>query len=118
LNVTIQVQRRASNPGRNSLNEPAYGPESAWPVVYSNLACRIEYVDRTMQFTQTGERVVLDKTLLYVEPEITIHPEDRITITGTDAATESGAFYIVMDVYPESNSVGDVHHYVVEIEPH
>lgn len=45
LNTTIQVQRRPSNPARNSLNEPNYGAESSYPTIYSGIWCRIEYWD-------------------------------------------------------------------------
>ena len=110
-------------PARNVLNEPNYGDESTWPTVYTNLWVRIEYPDMQMEFTETGERVKLPQSSvsgveMYIEPTYTIQPEDRITITSCDDASLINQLYIATAVYPENDSVGNVHHYVVELQIH
>lgn len=118
LNIQITVQRR-SELDRNVLNEPDYGPEADYPVVYDSAWARIEYNSKSMVFTDTGERVTLGgQTILMVEPEIQIQAEDRVTIVSTDDPEQLNKTYIIMEVYNEWNSVGNVHHYVATIEVH
>ena len=123
LNYQVTVTRRAAVPARNSLNEPGYGAESSWPAVYTNLAVRIEYPDLQMEFTETGERIKLPQSSvsgvdMYVEPQYTIKPEDRVTVTVASDASLVGQLYIATAVYPENDSMGNVHHFVCELQIH
>ena len=117
LNTQVKVQRRSAA-SRNALGEPSYGDESAYPTTYALLDVRIEFWDEQMQFTEIGERVVPTKLEMYVEPDSTIQAEDRVTILTSDAAAIVGQLYLVSSVYPEWNSVGDVHHYICELTVH
>lgn len=119
LNMQVRVQRRPANPARNSLNEPAYGNESSYPVVYDMMWARIEYVEEQMVFTDTGERVKLSgQTALYVEADFLLKPMDRITIQTSDNPALIGQLYLIQTVYSEWNSMGNVHHYVCDIQVH
>jgi hypothetical protein len=71
-----------------------------------------------MEWTEAGERVVPKELDMYVEPTITIQPEDRVTITASDAAPIVGQLYLATAVYPEWNSVNQVHHFLVELSVH
>ena len=117
LNITIKVQRR-SGTTRNALNEPDWGDESAYPVVYASIYARIEVVDRNMQYTETGERVTETKTLLFFEPTYTILPEDRITVLSSNNSNIQNQLFLVYDVVPEWDSIGNVHHFVAELQVH
>src|SRR5438309_601396 len=97
LNTQVKVQRRASS-SRNSLNEPSYGAEGSYPVAYATLDVRIEFWDKTMEWTEVGERIVPNQLYMYVEPEYTINPEDRITIISSDATPIVGQLYLVTAV--------------------
>lgn len=57
LNSTVNVQRRPANPSRNALNEPNYGTEASYPIVYPNLDVRIEYDTQQFVFAEGGLRV-------------------------------------------------------------
>lgn len=122
LNMTVKVQRRASS-SRNALNEPSYGAEANYPVIYASIPTRIEYPSMAMVFTETGERVTLPEsatlgTQMFFEPNYTINPEDRITVLTSDDASIVGQLYIVMSVFPEWGAMGQVHHYIAEIQVH
>lgn len=122
-NVQVNVLRRDPSAARNSLNEPDYGEETGWPVAYGNLWVRIEYPDEQLAFTETGERVQLPTSAaagvnMYVEPEITIKLEDRVVIASMDDRSLLGQLYIVTAVYPEWDSIGAAHHYIVELSTH
>ena len=110
-------------PSRNALNEPDYGAEASYPTVYTDLWTRIEYPDLQMEWTETGERVKLPQSSvsgvdMYVESDITIQPEDRITITLSPDPALVGQLYLATAVYPENDGMGNVHHYVVELQIH
>jgi hypothetical protein len=115
--TTVTVQRRTAA-SRNALGEPDYGAEADYPTVYSGLQVRIEFVDEAMEWTEAGERVVPKELDMYVEPTITMQPEDRVTITASDAAPIVGQLYLATAVYPEWNSVNQVHHFLVELSVH
>jgi len=122
LNLTVTVQRRPSNPARNSLNEPNYGAESGYPVVYTNMPTRIEYPGEKMQFTETGERVALPEGVfgveMFIDPSYTVLPEDRVTVTGSDDASLLNQRYIVMSVIPQWDSVGNMSHAIATLQIH
>lgn len=123
MNTQVTVQRRPANPVRNALGEPSYGEEADYPVVYTNLWTRIEYPDMIAQFTETGERIALASGTasgvnMYVEPDYTIEPEDRITITSHPDPNLVGQLYLAHAVYPEYGGVNGVHHYIIELQIH
>jgi hypothetical protein len=115
--TTVTVQRRTAA-SRNALGEPDYGAEADYPTVYSGLQVRIEFVDEAMEWTEAGERVVPKELDMYVEPTITIQPEDRVTITASDAAPIVGQLFLVTTVYPEWQGFNNVHHYICELSKH
>lgn len=115
--MQVRVQRRPASPIRNALNEPSYGNESGYPIVYDMIWTRIEYVDQTMVFTESGERVKLDATtVMYIEPDYILKPMDRITVQTSDNPSLIGQLYLVHAVYSEWNAVGNVSHFIVEIQ--
>ena len=121
--MAVNVQRRPANPVRDSLNEPAYGAEASYPVVYANMPTRIEFPGAQLQFTEAGERSVYPQSVvtgtdMYVDPDYTILVEDRITITQSDDASLIGQLFIVMSVTPDWNGVGDLHHTVATLQAH
>lgn len=119
LNMQVRVQRRPANPSRNALNEPAYGNESSYPIVYDMIWVRIEYVEEQMVFTETGERVKLaGMTAMYVEPTYVLKPMDRVIVQTSDNPGLIGQLYLIQTVYSEWDSVGNVHHYVCDIQVH
>lgn len=124
LNTQVTIQRRPAVPSRNSLGEPDYGTEASYPAIYTNLWVRIEYPDMQAQFTETGERIALASGAasgvdMYVEPEFTIQPEDRVTITTSPDPALVGQLYLAHAVYPEYGSLSStVHHHVVELQIH
>ena len=127
LNSTVQVQRRSSNPSRNTLNEPNYGAESSWPMIYTNLAVRIEYEPEKMQWTPTGERVNPNPSdfFMYVDDtnptdgtKTTVNIEDRVTILTADEPGIIGKLYIVTAVFSEWDSMGNRHHTIAQMQVH
>lgn len=121
-NYTVKVQRRTTS-SRNALNEPDYGTEANYPVAYASISVRIEFPDQQTEFTETGERVKMPMSAIsgvdmYVDPAYTIAVEDRVTILTCDDASLIGQLYLVLAVYPENDSMGNVHHYVCELQVH
>ena len=119
----MTIRRRDPSAARNSLNEPDYGDETTWPIIYSDRWVRTEYPDLQMQFTETGERIMLPSSAasgvnMYVESDTTVLAEDRVIITSIDDATLINQLYIVTAVFPEYNAMGDTHHYIVELQIH
>jgi hypothetical protein len=122
-NIQIKVQRQPANPGVNVLNEPNLGSDSTWPVVndpygHTTHSVRIEFNQENAQYLPTGERIVQQQTLMFVDPNDDILPQDRITIVSSDIHTDLPSFFIVQDIWPEYNAVGDVNHYMAELQPH
>lgn len=121
---SVNVQRRASNPARNSLNEPNYGQISTWTTVYSALAVRIEYDPEKMTWNETGERVNPSPSnfFMYVPDlldngtPINLFPEDRITIVQSDDNTIIGRLYVVTAVFGEWDSLGNRHHSIIQMQ--
>lgn len=119
LNLTVTIQRRAANPARNALNEPNYGAESGYTTVYSNIYGRIEYQPERVYWNESGERVnVSEGTFLFLEPDYIVKPQDRVTITTADNTDLINKLYIATAIFSEWNSVGNVHHYVVQLAVH
>jgi hypothetical protein len=116
-NITIRVQRRPIST-TNSLNEPDYGDEANYPIVYDNVLARYEAVEHTLQFNEQGERVEEVNTTLMVEPEIQLLPMDRITCLTSDDPQMVNKLYILQDVHTRWDAIGNVHHYVGEIQVH
>lgn len=118
------MQRRDANPSRNALGEPDYGDEADYPTIYTDLWVHIEYPDMVTQFNETGERVALASGSstgvdMYVEPEYTIKPEDRITITSSPDPNLVGQLYLAHAVYAEFGALlSNVHHQIVELQIH
>lgn len=100
------------------MNEPSYGNDASYPVEYASIPVRIEFESEKMQFQTSGERVSQQRVYMYVEPQYPILEEDRITVLAADDATLVGQLYIVMTAQPEWNAVGNVHHYICELEIH
>ena len=120
--MTVKVQRRTATT-RNALNEPNYGSEANYPVIYSSMWARIEYPDKNTEFNETGERVKLAQSVtsgvqMFFEPTYTILEEDRITVLTSDNASLVNNLYLVMSVTPEWDGLGKVHHYVAELQVH
>ena len=119
LNTQVSVQRRSSGIPRNPLNEPAYGKEATWTVVYNTIWVRIEYSPEATQYTQLGERVNAGSgTFMYFEPTYVIFPQDRITVVGSDDVSLVNKLYIVLAYFNEWDSLGNKHHSVVQIQTH
>ena len=122
-NIQVTIQRRPANPGVNAFNEPNIGSDSTWPVVndpYGNVThdVRIEFNQESVQYLPTGERISQQQTLMFVDPNDDIKPQDRVTIVQSDINTDLPSFFIVQDIWPEYNSVGDVNHMLAELQPH
>lgn len=115
LNATVTVQRRIEL-SRNTLNEPVYGNESDYPVIYPDEYVRIEYESQSMQFTTAGERVDPTKVLMYIEN--LVYEEDRVTVLTSDDPSQVGMLFLIKTVQPEWNAVGNVHHYLCELMVH
>ncbi len=123
FNYQVKIQRRSATPGVNALNEPNYGDELTWPVVNDFLgnpthAVRIEFDSEMMTFTPTGERVVQRQTLMFISPEDDVRPEDRVTVVQSDVNPNLNNYFIVYAVWPENDSVGNVSHYVADLQVH
>jgi hypothetical protein len=116
-NMTMRVQRRPVST-MNALNEPDYGDEANYPVIYANAMARYESITHVLEFNEQGERVEEKQTLLYVEPDILLEPMDRITVLTCDDSTMVGKLYLLQDVHPRFDSVGNVHHYLGELNIH
>lgn len=115
LNATVKIQRRVES-SRNALNEPVYGTESGYPIIFNNEPVRIEYESQSMQFTSAGERVDPTRVIMYVENLVL--EEDRITVLTSDDPDQIGLLFLAKTVQPEWNAVGNVHHYLVELMVH
>ena len=121
LNYTVKIQRRADSSGVNSLGEPAYGDASTWPIIPDprgnpTHTVRIEFNVENMQFSPTGERVIQKETLMFVRADDSLAPEDRITILNTNIDSQLNTYFIVLAVWPENDAVGNVAHYVGELQ--
>jgi hypothetical protein len=117
-NITVSVQRKPANPPRNALNEPNYGNEGAWPFAYATMNTRIEYEVEELQFLHTGERVSENKIEMYVDSTLTLFPEDRIVILTADHPNLLGQLFIVLNVKPAWDALGNVHHYESLLQIH
>lgn len=115
LNAQVTIQRRAST-SRNVLNEPDYGPEPNYPVVYALADVRIEFEQQRMGFTEGGERVDPSRVLMYIEDPVL--EEDRVTVISTDDPTLQGELFLIRTVQPEWDAVGTLHHYLCELMVH
>lgn len=127
LNSSVTIQRRSSNPARNILNEPNYGVESTWPVIYTNLAVRIEYQPEKMEWTPLGERVNPNPSdfFMYVDDtnapdgtKLSVNVEDRVTVTIADEPAIIGRLYIITAVFSEWDSMGNRHHTIAQMQVH
>lgn len=121
FNYSVKIQRRAANPSTNELNEPSYGDPSTWPVVNdpsgnTTHKVRIEYVKEEMNFTPTGERITQKQTLMFVSADDDIRPEDRVTIQPSTVNPNLNNYFIVLNIWPENDAVGNVSHYVAELQ--
>lgn len=119
LNQTIQVQRRTGT-ARNQLNEPDWGLESNYSVVYPAVPIRIEYVPEQVQWTLQGERVNPNQsqTFIFFEPQWLINIQDRVTFLQSDDPVLINRLYIVIAVFSEWDSMGNTHHRVAQIAVH
>ena len=121
LNITVKVQRRnaPSVVGMNALNEPNYGVDSSLPIVYADIWTRIEYNEFDLLYTETGERINPGAgTYMFVDSDIILMPQDRVTILTSDNPDVVGAVYIIKEVYGEWDSVGNLHHRVAQLQIH
>jgi len=126
LNYNVKVQRQPANPGVNSLGEPNYQDPTTWPVipdVHGNAThtVRIEFNVETTKFTATGDRVIERETLMFLRTDDYLQPQDRITIINinnvpTNTNPGLNNYFIVYSVWPENDSVGNVNHYVAELQ--
>ena len=116
-NITIRVQRRPIS-APNSLNEPDYGDEANYPIVYNNVLARYEAMEHVLTFNELGERVEEQNTWLFVEPDILLEPRDRITCLTSDDPDMVNKLYLLQDVHPRWDAMGNVHHFVCEIQIH
>ena len=121
LNYTVKIQRRPENAVVNSLGEPSYGDPSTWPIVPDQRGnpthtVRIEFNVESMMFTPTGERVIQNQTLMFVRADDFLQPEDRITILNTNIDQLLNNYFILHAIWPENDAVGNVSHYVGELQ--
>ena len=119
--MTVKVQRRAELQvvGMNVLNEPSYGTDPNLPVAYASIDTRIDYEDFDLLYTETGERDNPGAgTYMFVEADIILRTQDRITILTSDNAEEVGKVYIIKQVYGEWNTVGNLHHRIAALQVH
>lgn len=121
LNYTVKIQRRPPGGGVNSLGEPAYNDPATWPVVLDPFGnpthkVRIEFNVESMMFTPTGERVIQNQTLMFIRADDYLQPEDRITILNTNIDPLLNSYFIAHAVWPENDAVGNVSHYVAELQ--
>jgi hypothetical protein len=121
-NIQVQVQRRPVA-AQNDLGEVSYGDEDTWPIVndpYGNVThtVRIEFASEVLQFTPTGERLSQNETLIFLDPNDKLLPEDRITIVQSDINPDLPSYFILHEIWPEYNSVGDTDHYLGKLEIH
>lgn len=120
-NTVVKIQRRDVTAIKNVLGELDYGDESAYTTIYPTLNVRFEFEDARMEFNESGERVV-PKLYMYVEDGSTVLPMDRITVVSSDDTTllDQSVYKILIavDIFPEWDSMGNLHHYMVECEPH
>lgn len=94
LNTLVTVKRRTST-GRDSLNNPTYGPPTSgagWNTVYTNVSVRLAFSSKGINFAREGERIQPNGTMYY-NPGVDIHPEDRVL-------TDTGIEYVVTSVVP------------------
>lgn len=92
LSQNINVRRRQSV-GRDSLNNPEYGPATdgaGWYTVYENMPARLAFSGKPIQFAPEGERILPAGTMYYNGPYELRH-EDRIL-------TANGIEYIVISL--------------------
>jgi hypothetical protein len=116
LNMTVKVQRRSASASPNILNEPSYGDESNYPVIYASAPCRIDYWGAELQYNQAGERETpLKTTILYFDKDIVCYTQDRITILTCDDPSQVGLLYKVQHVEAEWDVMGNVNLYAVVI---
>jgi hypothetical protein len=82
LNSLVTVQRRVNSASapRDSFNNPVYGaPTATWPVVYTNMPCRLAFSGTPIEFSPTGERVK-PSGVVYYPTNYTLFHEDRILV--------------------------------------
>lgn len=127
LNSTVNISRRPTNPARNPLNEPSYGAESSYPVIYQSLDVRIEYDTQAVQWTEGGVRVNPDlrTTYMFVDDtisengqKINILDQDRVVVITTDNPYFLNKLYIIVAIVPEWDGMGNRSHSVCELQVH
>jgi len=138
-NFIVEIQRRPTSLGVNSIGEPNYGQPSTWPIVpqprdplyntpadwtdnpatytypYHNV--RIEFNVEEMQFLPTGERVIQSQTQMFISQYDYVYPEDRVTVISMNNVSANinpglNTYFIIQDVWPENDAVGNVSHFV------
>jgi len=141
-NSTVLLQRRSLTVGVNSLGEVNYGEPSTWPIVpsfrdpkyttpsewtndptdyiYPYHQTRIEFNVENLQFTPTGERTVQNQTLMFIAFMDYMQAEDRITVLNINNVPGNidpglNQYYIILAVWPEHDSVGNINHFVAEL---
>lgn len=94
LNTTVDIKRRVST-GRDSLNNPTYGPPTSgagWNTVFQSIPVRLAFSSKAVNFASEGERIQ-PQGVVYYNPGPEIKPEDRVL-------TENGIEYVVISVVP------------------
>lgn len=83
LNQKVDVYRRVDG-GRDALNNPTYGTPvtgSGWNLIYSQMPCKLAFLDKRIQFSRGGERVIPHGTMYYGK-DFSVRQEDRIVTEG------------------------------------
>ena len=106
FNTTCNIKRLV-NLGRDSLNNPVYNNPSTWPVVYTNMPCKLAFSSKEIRFSMTGEHPD-PAGIMYVPTGYTILPNDRV-ITSDAQPIE----YVVVSVVPAYMVGTVVNHYEV-----
>lgn len=102
LNTIVTVKRRNST-GRDSLNNPTYGPPTSgdgWTNVYVNMPVRLAFSSKNVRFAPEGERILPTGVMYYNQPYL-LQAEDRVL---TDNAIE----YVVIGLTIGYGPIGKV----------
>lgn len=79
LNQLVSIKRRVSQ-GRDSLNNPEYGPPTSgagWNTIYNNMPVRMAFSTKQVRFAPEGERI-LPTGVMYYNPGYDLKAEDRV----------------------------------------
>jgi hypothetical protein len=109
------LRRNNTTASRDSLNNPAYGNPVNWNPVYMGIKVRILWSNKELIFEATGE-IVRHSGLIYVPPQYSLLPEDRILTVNTPGNL-NGVEYVLHAITPAFMPIaGKVDHYEGNLE--